>query len=283
MPIPVKGIDHFVIRVADLDAGEALFRRLGFVLTPRGFHTGRGSSNHTAPLAGGNYFELIHLGSNPSPSPFGARAEGAVAVALEPIDSRSVHAELRALGYEVPEPRDLSRPVELPQGTREARFLNASLPPIPPQAVAFFTCQHLTRDLVWRPEWEGHANGAQRVTDIIAVHPSPAEFAETHRRIFGEDRVNVGAECLTITLGPDRIVILTPGAFTARYPGVSLPADLIHGWFAGAAFRTASLEAVAAALAQAGITSERAPSGSLVVAPHDAAQTLLEFHAGRTA
>jgi hypothetical protein len=278
MPIPVKGIDHFVIRVADLDAGEALFRRLGFVLTPRGFHTGRGSANHTAPLARGNYFELIHLGPNPSPSPFASRPEGAVAVALEPTDSRKVHAELKALGYDVPEPRDLSRAVHLPEGTREARFLNASLPPIPPQAVAFFTCQHLTRDLVWRPEWEGHPNGAQRVTDIIVVHPSPADLAETHRKIFGDGRVRVGAEGLTVTLGRDHIVILTPAAFTARYPGISVPTDLAHGWFAGAAFETASLKAVSAALAEAGIKPAQSPSGSLIVAPGDAGETLLEFH-----
>ena len=35
MPLSVKSIDHLVIRVADLDAGEKLFTRLGFTLTPR--------------------------------------------------------------------------------------------------------------------------------------------------------------------------------------------------------------------------------------------------------
>jgi hypothetical protein len=60
MPVSVNAIDHFVIRVTDLDA-EALYRRLGFALTPRGFHVGRGSANHTAPFSSGNYFELIHL------------------------------------------------------------------------------------------------------------------------------------------------------------------------------------------------------------------------------
>jgi hypothetical protein len=281
MPIPVRGIDHFVIRVADLDAGEALFRRLGFVLTPRGFHTGRGSANHTAPLRGGNYFELIHLGPNAAPSPFASRPQGPVAVALEPSDSRSVHAELVAMGYGVPEPRDLSRPVHLPDGVREARFLNASLPAIPPKAVALFTCQHLTRDLVWRPEWESHANEAERVTDIIVVHPSPAGLAETQRLIFGTSAVGAGTDGLTITVGPDRIVILTPAAFGARYPRIDVPTELADGWFAGAALRTRSLDAVSAALAQAGIEATRSASGSLIVAPGDAAETLLEFHAGQ--
>ena len=74
MGLFVHSIDHFVIRVTDLDAAEALYRRLGFALTLRGFHAGRGSANHTAPFSSGNYFELIHLstaprapGSPPSP------------------------------------------------------------------------------------------------------------------------------------------------------------------------------------------------------------------------
>jgi hypothetical protein len=221
----------------------------------------------------------MHLGPNPSPSAFASRPEGPVAVALEPTDSRSVHAELKSLGYDVPEPRDLSRPVHLPDGVREARFLNASLPPLAPKAVAFFTCQHLTRDLVWRPEWEGHANAAERVSEIIAVHPSPAELAETHRHVFGEKAISVAAEGFTITLGHDRISFLTPAAFTDRYPGIDVPANLADGWFAGAALRTKSLEAVSAALAQAGIKAARSPSGSLILAPKDAAGTLLELHA----
>ena len=110
MPLSVKGIDHFVIRVADLDAGEQLFERLGFTLTPRGFHAGRGSANHTAPLSSGNYFELIYLPPGADSSSFASRPEGPVALALEPTDSRTIHAELTALGYESEPPRDLARP-----------------------------------------------------------------------------------------------------------------------------------------------------------------------------
>ena len=62
MSVSVTGIDHMVIRVRDLDAGEALYRRLGFSLTPRGFHAGRGSANHTAPLARRQLFRT-HLRS----------------------------------------------------------------------------------------------------------------------------------------------------------------------------------------------------------------------------
>ena len=279
MPISVKGIDHVVIRVADLDAGERLFTRLGFTLTPRGFHAGRGSANHTAPLPSGNYFELIYLPPG-ADAPFPDRPEGPVALALAPTDSHTVHAELAALGYHVDPPRDLARPVHLPEGTREARFINLNFPPIAPQAVGFFACQHLTRDLVWRPEWEGHANGAERVSEIIVVHPSPAELRATYVGLYGEAAVRADSDGLMVTLGGDNLSFLAPPAFQKRFPTIAIPADLSEaGWFAGATLRVRSLDKVAAVLGEAGIAATRTPLGSLVVAPSEAANTLLEFAA----
>jgi catechol 2,3-dioxygenase-like lactoylglutathione lyase family enzyme len=184
MPLSVTGIDHFVIRVADIDAGERLFTKLGFTLTPRGFHAGGGSANHTAPLSGGNYVELLYLGAGAEAARFFRRPEGPAAVALAPVDSRAIHVELTALGYDAAAPHALARPVHLPGGAREARFLNVAFPPIAPESVSFFACQQLTRDLVWRPEWEGHANGAERVTEIIMAHSSPADLRATYVKLF---------------------------------------------------------------------------------------------------
>jgi catechol 2,3-dioxygenase-like lactoylglutathione lyase family enzyme len=278
MPLSVTAIDHFVIRVADLDAGEKLFTKLGFTLTPRGFHAGRGSANHTAPLSSGNYFELIYLPPG-AEMPFPERAEGPVALALAPTDSRTVHAELTALGFRVDPPRDLARPVHLPEGTREARFINGSLPPIAPESIGFFVCQHLTRDLVWRPEWEGHANGADRVTGVIVVHPSPADLRATYAKLFGEAAVRADDDGVIVALGADKISFLTPAAFHRRFPTIPTPRDISKGWFAGATFRVRSLEKAADVLAQAGVAAFRTPSGALVVAPSDSAETLLEFTA----
>ena len=277
MPLSVNAIDHLVIRVADLDVGERLFAKLGFTLTPRGFHAGRGSAHHTAPLPGGNYFELIYLPPG-ADMPFPERLEGPVALALAPTDSRVVYAELTALGYAVEPPRDLARAVRLPGGDREARFVNVGLPPIAPEAIGLFACQHLTRDLVWRPEWEAHANGAERVTGAILVHPSPANLEATCARLFG-DAARLDGDGLTVTLGGDAISVLTPEAFARRFPGISIPADLAKGWFAGATIRVRALEAIANILDEAGVPFIPAPSGSIVVAPAGAAGALLEFTA----
>jgi len=51
------GLDHAVIRVADLDRAAADFTRLGFTLTPRGRHS-LGTENHCM-MFGFDYLELL--------------------------------------------------------------------------------------------------------------------------------------------------------------------------------------------------------------------------------
>jgi catechol 2,3-dioxygenase-like lactoylglutathione lyase family enzyme len=275
LSVSVKGIDHLVIRGSDLDASETAYRKLGFSLTPRGFHAGRGSANHTAPLSGGNYFELLQLPAGGDGDSFPDR-EGLVAIALSPNDSRAIYAELTMLGYQVEPPRDLSRPVDLPEGVREARFLNASFPRVAPAAVRWFACQHFTRDLVWRPEWEAHANGAERLVEAIVVHPSPVQLQATYAELFGE-AVRYERECLVVAFPQDTISFLSPRAFQARFPGIALPAVSSEGWFAAAAFRAASRKRVEDVLSQSAVDFSRTPSGSILVPPSEAAGAVLEF------
>jgi hypothetical protein len=160
---------------------------------------------------------------------------------------------------------------------REAQFLNFDFPSIAPRAVSFFSCQHLTRDLVWRPEWERHANGVDRVTDIIIAHPSPREVRPIYATLYGESAVAIKDESLTVTLGDDTISVLAPADFERRFPSISIPADIAEGWFAGAAFRVGAYAAVERVLSEAGVATAHTPSGSIVVSPWDAADTLLEF------
>src|SRR4030081_1425117 len=55
---PVPTLDHVVVNARDrLDEAADTYRRLGFTLTPRGYHT-LGSMNHLAMFAT-DYLELI--------------------------------------------------------------------------------------------------------------------------------------------------------------------------------------------------------------------------------
>src|SRR3954452_17603861 len=55
---PVPTLDHVVVNVRDrIEEAAETYRRLGFTLTPRGYHT-LGSMNHLA-MFGTDYLELI--------------------------------------------------------------------------------------------------------------------------------------------------------------------------------------------------------------------------------
>ncbi len=149
MPKPFPTLDHVVVNVRDqLDDGAEAYRRLGFTLTPRGYHT-LGSANHLA-IFGTDYLELIGVQSATS-----ARAElladpfGLNGLVFGTEDSAAVYAELQQAGVPSTPPREFSRPVELPDGPRDAVFRTVHIQPeIRPGRLYF--CHHFTRDLVWR-------------------------------------------------------------------------------------------------------------------------------------
>ena len=95
----IDGIDHVVILVRDLDRAADTYARLGFTLTPRGFHS-LGSQNHCV-MFGNDYFELLAV---PRPHPvmayfseFLSRAEGLAAITtLRHLDATRVVAALAA-------------------------------------------------------------------------------------------------------------------------------------------------------------------------------------------
>ena len=127
-----------MIAVRDLDPAAAEFRALGFTLTPRGHHS-IGSQNHCI-MFGSTYIELLAAPvAHPWLDYYRSVGEGLAAVALATDDA---DATARALGAKAP--MDLSRPVE--GGVARFRLVQLDQPYV-------FICQHLTRELVWRPQW----------------------------------------------------------------------------------------------------------------------------------
>jgi hypothetical protein len=60
MSLPsVTGLDHYIIRVNDLNAATAQYRKLGFALAPQGVHH-QGTRNQTLILDA-NYLELLYF------------------------------------------------------------------------------------------------------------------------------------------------------------------------------------------------------------------------------
>ena len=144
-------IDHAVIVVRELEAAAARFTALGFTLTPRGHHS-IGSQNHCIMLDS-TYIELLAAPvAHPWLEYYRAFGEGLAAVALSTDDADAAYRDLKNVGAQPP--IDLSRPVD------------GGAPQV-------FICQHLTRELVWRRDWQSHANGAGELVHVALSAAKP--------------------------------------------------------------------------------------------------------------
>ena len=285
MSLPsVTGLDHYIIRVNDLQAATDRYVKLGFSLAPQGRHH-RGTRNQTIILDA-NYLELLTFPEElKAQSRFGGfddAYEGPVATALQTTDSTAVHAELAKLGIDAEPPISGGRPVHLPEGSEDAAWNNTQFPAGLLGVPDFFTCGHLTRHLVYRPEWQDHANGARRIESLIVVHPEPRSLRAGYERVFGaiatSDLPDGG---LQVRRGSLRIDFLTPAAFEPRYPQVrvptGLPAASQGGWFAGSVIGVRDLDKTRALFDANQVKYRANARGELVVAPDDAGGALQVF------
>ena len=218
-------IDHVVINVLDrLDEAAETFRRLGFTLTPRGHHT-LGSSNNLA-IFGTDYLEL--LGFEPGrgdtrPELWGS-PPGLGGLVFKPSADREFADKLRALGVAASEPREFSRPVALPEGSRDASFRVVNIDDAHAGGRVFF-CHHYTPELVWRDEWQHHANGVAGIVEFAISCDDPQAIAAPFARLFGASVQHPVAGGVALTAGDAKVLFLTAGALAERY-GPSTPSAM---------------------------------------------------------
>ena len=198
-------VDHVVVMVRDLDAAVERWTRLGFVATPRGFHSAHmGTANHCL-MFGSDYVELIGI-VTPTEANGHWRAqldrrEGAGGLALATDDARAAEAALARAGISAGPVLDFVRPVRFDGGTGDAAFSVARAKGFAGDGLDLFFCEQRTRDLVWRPEWRGHANGALALAHVDFVNPDPAGFASRLARVFGPDAIARDGDALVVATG----------------------------------------------------------------------------------
>ncbi len=266
----LHGIDHVVIAVTDLDQSKADFQTLGFTLTPRGHHT-MGSKNHCA-MFHSNYFELLAV---PSAHPvtryyseFLCQGDGLAALALKTDDATGFYAELQDAGISSDAPVDFSRPVNLPEGVRDAAFRIAQVGIGETPGGRAFACQHFTRDVVWRPEYQVHPNGVLGLQGISLltdeVHFPQARSA--YERLFDRVAQGKGEEGSTweVSTGDTPIRLFIPASIASEYRGSNLVKRELP-YFAALHFRVQSIEHTQRFLDDANVAHVTRPDGSLAV------------------
>jgi hypothetical protein len=201
-------LDHLVLDVhADMDAAAALYRQLGFTLTERGHHT-LGSINHLA-MFGTDYLELLGW-----PETGTSRTEllsfprGLNGLVFKTDDADATFAHLQAAGLAADPPRAFSRPVAIGGETRDAKFRTVHVAADKARLGRIYFCEHLTPELVWRPEWQLHPNGATSIDAVVVASADPDAMAALFRVMFGDTARRLEDGRLVLSVGRPRLEIL---------------------------------------------------------------------------
>jgi len=221
-------LDHVVINVhAALDESAATYRQLGFTLTERGHHS-LGSSNHLA-MFGTDYLEL--LGYEPGrealrPPGFWSQPPGLTGLVFKPPAHGEMESLLAECGVAALPGNDFSRPVNLPSGPAIAKFRTTALAPDEAPYGRVYFCRHDTPELIWRREWQQHANGVDAVAAFTIATPDPIATAAVYRKMFGTGAMrSVSGGFALVTQDGAWVECLSWEAAAARYAGAILPQE----------------------------------------------------------
>jgi len=277
MTLPAATLDHVVINARDdMDSAADVYRRLGFTLTERGYHS-LGSMNHLA-MFGTDYLELIAVPKNATSGrldlltfPFGLNG-----LVFGSEDSAVTYAALHKAGLPFDPPVEFTRPVKYTGGQGDARFRTVRMKPGVVPYGRIYYCHHFTRDLVWRDEWRHHANGTVAVVRALIVEPDPSKAAKLYADMFGPESVRNIPGGKTVVIGNSRFDIVTEATLKAEFGDAAPDAEGRSAYMAGLTFRTVSLAKAAEAL-QAGKIASKKIGERLVVPAREAVNALLEF------
>ena len=225
-------IDHIVFNTQDrTDEAAALFERLGFTVSPCGFHT-LGSVNRTI-VFGSDYLELLGYppGQPPAKRPeLVTQPLGLMATVLQTADADAAYTALSQRGLKPRPVQTFSRPVDLGAGPigdmslGDASFRVTRLEPDAVPGTWFYYCQHLTPDLVWHSPWQTHANGALGMRAIDIAVPDVAAALPRYRACIFDDlpeTVGAGNSCATLPLR-NSVIRLHQQDGPARMTGITL-------------------------------------------------------------
>jgi hypothetical protein len=107
--------------------------------------------------------------------------------------------------------------VDLEGTTRDARFRTTRLDPDKITIGRVYFCEHLTPDLVWRPEWQAHPNGASAITRVVVATADPPRTAVLFRDLFGGDAVAERDGRHVMTAGAAQVELTPPNLVATEF------------------------------------------------------------------
>jgi len=193
-------------------------------------------------------------------------------------DNGATRASLAVAGLDPSEPKDLARQLELPEGTALPRFKLVFLPAESAPGVTSFVTEHLTPELLRRPEWLVHANGAVGLKGITIATDDPVALVPAYERLFGPQAVNRTDDIVTVHAGRHTILFANPWDLEALHPELEPPdGPLAEPCIALMTLATADLERTVDHLTFGQIEFEQRRGHAVLVPGFMATGAALEF------
>jgi catechol 2,3-dioxygenase-like lactoylglutathione lyase family enzyme len=277
---PIRGIDHVLVGVRDLEAAHETYTRLGFTVSPRGRHIGWGTANYCIMFPR-DYIELLGIVDSQqftnNLNRFLETREGLLGLAFASDDVTEAERALRRAGITPGEMRDLKRILEDPDGDVWPRFKLLHMPPEATPGTSAFICEHKTPELVWRPEWCEHPNGAVGLIAMTSVVRDPSALAIPYAELFGFDRVRAGDGVVEVDCGGVWLRFTTREMLGRLHPGLNGAPRQPTPWMAALRIEVEDLARCATCLEHKHMPVHWDAPGLLRVPAQAACGVLLEF------
>ncbi|WP_119307489.1 VOC family protein [Cohaesibacter haloalkalitolerans] len=235
----LRGVDHIVLAVADLDAARALYESLGFTVTPTAHHP-FGTKNALVQLddsflellavedarlmpqvaAGDFSFPRFNMG-------FLEKRQGASMLVLRSGDRAADLEAFQTLGLRTFAPFDFGRKAEMPDGSLvEVGFALGFVQDPLMVETGFFVCQHKhSPELFWKANYQAHRNGARHLNSVLFVAHNPSDHHEFLGGFSGQRVMRSTSAGVVIEVDGCDLEVLTPSAIKAFF-NLDIPHDM---------------------------------------------------------
>ncbi len=279
----IESLDHPVLAARDLDAARGTYERLGFTIPPRGSHVEWGTGN-LCIMFPDDYLEIrgiidasrFTMNLDKHLDQFG---EGLMGVAFRTDDVQTSYEEMVGHGVSASEPRRLTRNFEHPEGWTQPSFeLCVPEPDDIEGLMHVVVLQHLTPELIRRPDFLSHPNGCTGVNSMSGIIYDTERVAEKLALLLGDEsgQRNDDGVRLVVPTG-QRIDLLLPHAYQARFEkSVSMPESEIPR-LGAMTLCVESLSRTQKVLAGSDLAFDAAKPGTIRVRPDLTCGVTLEF------
>ncbi|WP_298821934.1 VOC family protein [uncultured Roseibium sp.] len=222
----VRGLDHVVVAVKDLDAAGRAYSELGFTVTPENRHPW-GTANRLIQFDG-FFIELLsvadaNLIAEPAGKQFSfgafnrdflACGEGASMLVLESKGASEDREAFLKSGLDVYEPFSFERTAHLTDGSTTSVAFDLTIlnNPLSPQ-IGYFTCFNKYPENFWKPDFQTHSNGARAVQTFYMLAEDPSDHHEFLGAFTGQREMRATSLGLELETPRGKVFVLSPAGY----------------------------------------------------------------------